>query len=238
MNRRRARRAAACCATLLGGIAPAFGQSSGGETSSGQPSDCPDRGFSYVRSEEDPAAWRDRACDRDAFDRLRYIPLGGETVLSVGGELRARYELYTAFSFGDAPEDDDGGFLARGYAFGDLRVGERFRVFGHLRASEGWDREARDLILDDAGFDVQEAFVEFGRLGTLSARIGRQELSFPLRPPSRLLSARNGPNVRRTWDAARVIGQAGDWRGDLFYAYEVEPRRGDFDDATNEDRSL
>ena len=198
---------------------------------------CAERPFLYVRSEEDARDFADRSCDRDRIDRLRYFDFGtdGLVIGSIGGEIRLRYQLYDELDFGAIPPDDDGAFYERGYLFGDLRVADHVRLFGTLRtAAENASDDERTLA-DNAGTDIQEAFVEVGDLDGLSFRVGRQEISYPLAPPSRLLSAREGPNVRRSFDAVRVIGRFDAWRADAFYAGLVDLREGNFDDRSTGD---
>ena len=201
--------------------------------------ECADRSFAYVRSEERASAYADRACDRDRFDRLRYLPLGdslGDAVLSVGGELRGRYELYTEEDFGGAPADGDGTWRGRAYLLLGLEREGLGRAVVSLRAAGQADTDqASAAPIDGGGLDLQEGFLEIGEAAGLALRLGRQEISFPLRPPSRLLSARDGPNVRRSWDAGRLIWNGGGWRTDAFYARAVEIEDGSFDDVSDGD---
>lgn len=195
--------------------------------------DCTARPFLYVRHEERAADYADPACQRDVFDSLRYVSLGPLTA-SFGGELRGRYERLVAEGLSSGPRDDSGAVYARAYLFGELDWREEARLFATLRASDAMDRRGGNQIVDDAGLDLQEAFVEIGPRDLFSLRLGRQEISYPLAPPSRLLSARNGPNVRRTWDGARGIWRGEDARLDAFYAHLVTPQEGAFDDRSGD----
>ena len=195
---------------------------------------CPERPYLYVRHEENTADYADPSCRRDALDRLRYIDLDPFT-LSVGGEVRLRFErldpgLY-ANPAGDAFSLSDGAFFSRAYLFGELDWQERARLFVTLRASDVDGADGTPRTVDEGGVDLQEAFIEIGARDVFSVRLGRQEISYPLAPPSRLLSARDGLNVRRTWDAARAIWRLSDTdRVDAFYAQLVEPIEGNFND--------
>ena len=195
--------------------------------------DCQPRAFQYVRSEEDYSAWRLRRCDRDPLDRLRYLELGSAGVVSVGGEVRLRYEIDDSDTFVGTQGDGDGAFFGRAYLFADWHASDWLRTFVNLRATEAWDRESGSRTVDDAGLDLQEAFVELGPTRDLALRLGRQEFSLPTRPPSRLLSARNGLNVRRTFDGAHVLFEPEGARGDAFYLETVDPERGAFNDEAS-----
>ena len=197
------------------------------------PPDCAGRSFSSVRSDESPSAWADHDCDRDWFDGLRSMDMGRAGVLSVGGEVRVRYELDSTANFDRETGDGDGAFFGRAYLFADWRAGERVRTFVNLRATEAVDRDPFSRIVDDAGLDLQEAFVELWATDTLSARFGRQEFSLPTDAPSRLLSTRNGPNVRRTFDGAHLLWKPDALRLDGFYLETVDPERGTFNDRAS-----
>ncbi len=60
----------------------------------------------------------------------------------------------------------------------------------------------------------------------LTFRLGRQELSYGI---GRLIALRDGPNVRQSFDAARLIAEVKSWRVDGFYAKPVKTKRGVFD---------
>ena len=86
------------------------------------PSDCEARAFRYVRSEENASQWSRRACDRDSLDRLRYIEINDSNVLSLGGEVRARYEIDDSETFTGTQGDGDGAYFARAYLFADWQA--------------------------------------------------------------------------------------------------------------------
>jgi len=69
----------------------------------------------------------------------------------------------------------------------------------------------------------------------LTFRLGRQELVFGI---GRLIALREGPNVRQSFDAARLIAEVNGWRVDGFYAKPVRTKRGVFDDDFENDRTL
>src|SRR5436189_4739791 len=65
-----------------------------------------DEDYRYLR---DPAA-RDMGEPRDTFDAIKYMPFNkkGDIYLSLGGQVRYRYEFYNDENFGRSPDDDDG----------------------------------------------------------------------------------------------------------------------------------
>ena len=67
----------------------------------------------------------------------------------------------------------------------------------------------------------------------LTLRAGRQELAFG---SSRLVSVREGPNVRQSFDGLRVMLTTAPWRIDAFVTLPVETNRRIFDDASDDTR--
>src|SRR5215510_7199106 len=60
-----------------------------------------------LRYEEDYSYLRDERRRTESMDRLKYIPLNrvGDWYISIGGELRLRYERFTNDAWGAAPAD-------------------------------------------------------------------------------------------------------------------------------------
>jgi hypothetical protein len=74
-----------------------------------------------------------------------------------------------------------------------------------------------------------------GGMGSLSLRVGRQEVAFG---SSRLVSVREGPNVRRSFDGVRATVAARGWRLDGLGVASAETERGEFDDETDRGERL
>ncbi|MEL7042526.1 MAG: alginate export family protein [Pseudomonadota bacterium] len=89
--------------------------------------------------------------------------------------------------------------------------------------------------VDSNVLDVREAYLEFGDQGR-ALRIGRQEL---LLGSQRLVGTRDGTNVRRGWDGARLSLKAGNWQLDAIAValVDVEPD-GMFNDRADDGRLL
>ncbi|MHA4899778.1 alginate export family protein, partial [Enterococcus faecium] len=67
----------------------------------------------------------------DAFDQLHYIPLGENDAnyLSVGGQVRQWYEVFSTPPFGNGPKDSNGYLLQRYMLHLDLHWTSRLRFF-------------------------------------------------------------------------------------------------------------
>ncbi len=192
--------------------------------------------YKSARSEEDWTVLRDPAKRTDPFDALKWIPLNqdGSWYMTIGGELRSRYEYSRNPVFGlDSPERNDY-LLQRSYLFADVHYGPNIRTFAEF---------ASGLIMGEAGEpsptqkDQLDLLQGFGELslplsdGTFSVRAGRQEMSFG---SSRLVSVRESPNIRRSFDGAMVSWSgAGSERIDAFLTRPVAPQTGTFNDSSD-----
>lgn len=196
--------------------------------------------FQQLRYEEDFSFLKNPSCRREPFDRLKYVSLGREGwFLSVGGEVRPYYEFYQNENWGLAPEDGSGYLLQRHMFHTDFHFGQRFRLFGQFKSGIEVGRSGGPRAADEDLFDLHQAFADVllwskGKDG-LTLRIGRQELAYG---SSRLVSVREGPNVRQSFDGARVILQLKRWHIEGFVAKPVETDRGVMDDAPDHARTF
>jgi len=194
-----------------------------------------------LRYDEDYSFLNDPARRTDFLDPLKYIPLdgSGEFYLGFGGEARERYEYFHNSLWGQGPQDDDGYLLQRYMLHADLHLGPRVRLFGQLKSDLVTDREGGPRPTDKDELDFHQGFLEvtapIGSNADLMVRLGRQEMAFG---SSRLVSVREGPNVRQSFDGVRVGARALGWRIDGFATRPVETDPGIFDDASDEDRAF
>jgi hypothetical protein len=186
-------------------------------------------------------------CLREAVNReqipstLKLIPLSEHDAasLSLGGEVRQRFEYSSDLPFGAGLSNDDGVWLQRYTLHGDLRLGPRLRIFGQLSSALETSRAGGPSPVDENELALQNGFVDLNLPvesdADLTLRGGRQELQFG---SGRLLDVREGPNVRRTFDAARATVELPGWRIDAFAGRPRRPRPGVFDDEANNDHAL
>jgi hypothetical protein len=156
---------------------------------------------------------------------------GAFPYLTVGGEARFRYEKLVHPAFGAEVEDPDGYLLQRHSLLVDLHWNERVRLFSQLQSSTVSGRRAGPRPTDRDDLDLQQFFVdaELGRDGARHQllRIGRQEIELG---SARLISVRDGLNLRQTHDGARFIDEGGDWYLTGFVVRPVVAQPGIFDD--------
>lgn len=204
---------------------------------------CPSTPPVYSSSPYDENYWylSNESCRTDYWDTIKYIPLNstGRTYLSLGGQVRERYEFFDHYNWGQGPQTSSGYLLQRYMVHGDLRVQSRFRLFVDLKSGIENGRNGGPRPVDEDKLDVHQVFVDVKPLewssGSLTLRTGRQELSFG---SSRLVSVRESPNVRQSFDGFRLVLLSNRWRLDAFATKPVETNPGIFDDSPDHTRSF
>lgn len=169
------------------------------------------------------------------YKKTKYQPLdtAGKIYLSFGGEARFQYLRYKNEGWGDAEKDKDGYVLARYLAHTDLHVGKRFRAFIQLQSSLANGRIDTSPV-EENPLELHQAFLDLltskNKTASLLFRAGRQELSYG---SQRLVSVRELPNNRQSFDALKSILKIKDYQLDLFYSHYVAAKKGIFDDGFN-----
>jgi hypothetical protein len=197
--------------------------------------------FATLRYNEDWSLLRGGEPKTDLFDPIKYIPFGAETepYLSLGGEARLKYERYSEALLNQKPADNDGFLLQRYLLHGDLRVTPHFRVFAQFQSSLEDFRNGGPRPPDRDDIDWHQAFfdavVPLAGRDSVTLRAGRQEMAYG---SQRLVSVRESPNNRLSFDAVRVLGPFGNWRADAWIAKPVETATGAFDDHRLDDTTF
>jgi hypothetical protein len=189
--------------------------------------------FLQLRYDENYAYLRDPANRADLLDPIKFIPLDsrGDFYLTLGGEVRERYEYYHNSQWGLGPQDDNGYLLQRYMIHADTHLGEYVRLFAQFKSGLEDGRNGGPRPTDEDEFDLHQAFLDvrlpFSEADSLTLRLGRQELAYG---SSRLVSFREGPNVRQSFDGVKAILKVGGWQIDAFVVKPVRTRTGVFDD--------
>ena len=199
--------------------------------------DCPP--IPIIPYELDPRELKD--CDPGPLSEVKVIPLAPDEdiVLSIGGEVRVRYEIESNPGFGADEQDDDGAFLHRYALSADLYVGRGLRFYAELASALSEGRLEGPGPVDENTLEFQNLFVELrdeiGPGVETFACIGRQELNLG---SGRLVSIRDGPNVRRTFDGARLGIASDGWSIEAFAFGVRGDERGAFDDRILGDEAI
>src|SRR6202167_555818 len=182
----------------------------------------PDREYSLLRENEDWSFLSDPANRDDFWDPIKYIPLGSNgSYVSLGGEVREVFEHVGNDNWGK--QNYTNTFFLQRYMFhSDWHLGNWFRVFVQLKSGLDEFRAGGARPIDEKKLDFEAAFLEIGnthKKNWAGLRVGRAELNYG---SGRLFSVREGPNVRQSFDGAKIRSQVGAWNVD---AWAVRPDR-------------
>lgn len=158
--------------------------------------------------------------------------------LSFGGEVREQGEYYDYADWGEAIPRN--GYLLQRYMLhADLRLGNRLRFFGQVKSGIETGRKGGGRLTDVDKLDLHQAFADMvvwrKNKDSFNLRAGRQEIAFGA---SRLVSFREGPNVRQSFDGVRATLQKSVWKIDAFAVKPVKTVRGFFDDSSDNNRTF
>jgi hypothetical protein len=189
--------------------------------------------YSYLREPQNRSgAW---------WEPYKFVPLDpyGFAYVTLGNEARLRYEHYWNNEFGAGPKPTEGYLWSRDLPYADLHIGPSFRAFGQLIVAHAARSKLTKGPVDETGVDLLQAFLDWriplSNEGAATLRAGRQVLIYG---SERLISARYGPNVLRSFDGALGRWEEGEWRADAFFARPVENRLHSFDDRTDGSRKV
>jgi len=200
--------------------------------------------YQIRRFDEDWSTLRgvDRSQTGDFWDLLKFIPVTRDqnVWLSLGGQVRERFEYFGQYLFGAAaPEHSDGYLLSRFRLSADLHITPYFRVFAEGKSSLSTNRDllgGRSNAFVDT-IDLQNGFADvmipIGNQASVTVRGGRQELLFGAQ---RLVGPADYTNVRRTFDGAGAIIRVRDWTITPFWAELVVVDKYSFNESTSHNK--
>lgn len=174
---------------------------------------------------------------RDSWwPKLKYIPIGDTSYLTLGGEIRPRIEVREHLAFGRGAEDNGFNSQLRSRLWADLRISPSVRVFAELQSAFTTGEDVPGPAVDENPLELHQAFIEFSTPPSaqtgLALRLGRQQIIMGKR---RLMEPRYAPNYMRAYDAVRLMGHSGKWRFGLMGGAPVRDELGTFNDSTNDD---
>ncbi len=194
--------------------------------------------INYLRAEESYAYLKHRNSDtiyvaKDKFDPIKFVSLNNKKNiwLSFGGQYRTRFEYFN-HQFLKKTNKSSGYYSHRIALNASLNVTENFRVFSEFY--NGFLSRRGDVFTQEDPLALHQLFIESKvkvKGSSFSLRLGRQEMSYGI---SRLIGMREGPNIRLTFDAARLKFKKDKTSIDAFYGKEVLPNIDVFNDKRNE----
>jgi Alginate export len=181
-------------------------------------------------------------CRTSPLDKIQFIPLSHENenyYVSFGFWIRERGEYFSNPNFSSKPSGNTY-LMQRYFLHTDVHLGERFRFFGELASSlvDGRNGGPRPS-LDEEKMYVHQGFFDLGLWksshDSLTLRAGRQEIAFG---SQNLISTRDGRNIRRSVDGARLTWVKGDWTVDLLAVRPTLENSDYFDNPPNHGQSF
>jgi hypothetical protein len=181
-------------------------------------------------------------CRSGFLDSLQFIPLSAEDenrYLSFGFWIRERGEYVSNPNWSDTSHGN-AYLMQRYFLHADLHLGERLRFFGELATSLVNERSGGPRPgIDEEKMYVHQGFIDLGLWNSghdrLTLRAGRQEVALG---SENLVSTRDGRNIRRSLDGARLIWVKGAWTVDLLALRPVRDNMGYFDDPSDHAESF
>lgn len=170
------------------------------------------------------------ACQPDVAGRCIALEGGGE--VQFDASLRVRGMYYDPTRFGIQGREDGYGLLR---ALGSVTVTrDRWEGMVQLGVHAEQGRDGGPGGTDRGALDLQQGYLRWHG-ERLSWQLGRQEAAYG---SSRLLSVRDGPNIRLAFDGVRGRWQQGALRLDLMALRPVDNRTGAFDDRSDRGQFL
>ncbi|MFI8716696.1 alginate export family protein [Stenotrophomonas sp. NPDC077464] len=171
-----------------------------------------------------------RACTPDGAGRCIAVAGGGEVQLDASLRLRGMY--YDPTRFGIQGREDGYGLLRALTSVTVTRERWEGRVQLGVHAEQG--RDGGPGGTDRGALDLQQGYLRWHG-ERLSWQLGRQEAAYG---SSRLLSVRDGPNIRLAFDGVRGRWQQGALMLDVMALRPVDNRMGAFDDRSDHGQFL
>jgi hypothetical protein len=191
----------------------------------------PDRQYSLLRENEDWSFLSNSSNRDDFWDPLKYIPLGTNgSYVSLGAEVREVFQQVGNDNWGKQNYTNTF-FLQRYMVHSDWHLGNWFRVFVQLKSGLEDFRAGGARPIDEKKLDFEAAFLEIGNergKNWVVLRLGRQELNYG---SGRLVSIREGPNVRQSFDGVKIRSKVGAWHIDEWAVRPDLDNPGFFDNA-------
>jgi hypothetical protein len=173
-----------------------------------------------------------------AAEPWQNIALGSSTSLTFDGSLRERYEWTDQRDLAANGGGRDDTLMQRLLLGTRFTAGDYFSSYVQFGSSIATPRQLGRKPTDDDHAYLGQGYVDFRlptQYGNGQLRIGRQEI--PL-GSLHLMGTRDGPNVRRSFDAVRASWQWQKYRLDAFMGKPIELSKHSFDDKTDNSQKI
>jgi hypothetical protein len=197
--------------------------------------------FKGLRFEEDYSFLKNDSGETNFYRKIKFVPLTRDksVYFSVGGEIRQEFDAFRNEDWGIRNLRSNNFYLQRYNLHADVHTGKRFRVFAQLRSAPETGRKDGPRPIDEDDLNIQNLFAEYQFIiksdELLYVRAGRQEMFFG---SQRLISLRDGPNLRYAFDAARMHYQKKNVALDALLAGDIHVNPGVFDNERSKKINL
>ncbi|MBO9701873.1 MAG: alginate export family protein [Sporocytophaga sp.] len=170
-----------------------------------------------MRFDDNYSLWKDSAVT--FYKNIKYRPLSEKRrmTLSIGGEARMEYADFHNEDWGRKRLGHNNFLLLRYGIYADIHLGNRFRFFMHWRSALETGRKDGPRSIDEDKLNIQNLFADVVILNkikrSLMLRIGRQELNYG---SGRLISVRDGPNLRLYFTGLKLLYSSSHFNADAF----------------------
>jgi hypothetical protein len=189
--------------------------------------------INMLRYNDDFSYLKQDSAIKTGTDQLKYLPLRGKSTVSFGGEVREQLQYYNNINFGDVPPafstTSAWQLWHRLMAHADIEVNKHIRVFTQLGSTFRFiNPNPLTPEIEENKLSLHQAFIDYRLNSDWLLRAGRQEVSYG---SHRLITFREGPNTRLTFDAAILRYSSEKRKIDLLALSPVVAQKGVFDDA-------
>ncbi len=174
---------------------------------------------------------------KTGYNSLKEIRIGKNNFISFGGELREQYQYFENSNFGDVPPTFKNATFNqiwhRVMLHSNIELGEKTRVFVQLNSTfRFFNDNPLTPEIDENRLSLHQAFIDYSFAKNWLMRIGRQEMGYG---NNRMLTFREGPNTRLTYDAVLVKHSTRKRKIDFIALTPVISRNDVFDDQSFKD---
>jgi hypothetical protein len=194
----------------------------------------------YLRYNDDFNFLKGDSVTKRGFQKLKYIPITGKLKISFGGEIREQLQRYTNINFGDLPPNyktsSTWQLWHRIMAHANVDAGQKARLFVQLGSTYRFlNPNPLTPEIEQNELSLHQAFIDYHFNKTWMTRIGRQEMSYG---SHRLITFREGPNTRLTFNAAILKYKGKNRKVDVFASSPVISQKNVFDDQSFKDLAI
>lgn len=195
--------------------------------------------FRLMRYDEDYSGLKDSAAT--SYNRIKFLPLttNNQCYISFGGEARLEYVAFDNEDWGRLGIGHNNFLLQRYDLHADLHTGTNIRIFAQIRSALQGGRKNGSRPVDQDALNIQNLFLDYKAWKSADKsilfRIGRQELDYG---SGRLISVREGPNVRLSFTGAKVVYGSESFSIDAFVMAADTINPGSFDNRHSKNINL